>query len=194
MTAIVAIANEDEGWVHMGGDSHSADPSIGRNQVRNDVKVWKHGPFVFGVSGSVRQAQIMRYMWEFPPEVNDKPLDFEWMVKYYVPSLRDVLGKGQLAEDEPEAPLPGGVLVGVRGKLYEIQADYQVVDNADAFWSIGAASEYCLGALHALIFTSDCTTYAAPRVAIKIALEAASKYSMFSAPPFTLVEVSKDDD
>lgn len=189
MTAIVAIAHE--GSVYMGGDSHSADPSIGRNQVRNDVKVWKDGPFLFGVSGSVRQAQIMRYLWK-SPIVDGATATFEWLVTDYVPSLRDVLGKGQLAEDEPEAPLPGGVLIGVNGHVYEIQADYQVVDNADAFWSIGAASEYCLGALHAMIYTSDCTTFAAPKVALKIALDAASKYSMFSAAPYSMVEVHPD--
>lgn len=190
MTAIVAIANEDQGSVWMGGDSHSADPSIGRNQVRNDPKVWKFGPFVMGISGSVRQAQIMQY--HFTPKDPGEDV-MKYMVTKFVPELRDVLGKGQLAEDEPESPLPGGVLVGVRGHVYEIQADYQVVDNADSFWSIGAASEYCLGALHALIYTSDCTTFAAPKVAIAIALGAASKYSMFASEPYTMVEVHKDD-
>ena len=64
MTCIVAIETPDGVW--MGGDRMASDPWQGIEL--DEPKVFWNGPALIGCCGSIRQAQLMRYVLAVPAD------------------------------------------------------------------------------------------------------------------------------
>lgn len=181
MTVIAGVV--DGGRVVLGGDS-AGIAGYGLT-VRSDVKVFTSGAYVFGFAGSFRAGQLLH--WSFvPPEPPSDPAELDrFMATTWVDALRAALAEGGAAFDCcGDESMSAAFLVGVRGRLLEIDSDYQVGESADGFAAIGCGAGPALGALHA---TAGLGLTAENRIAS--ALMAAERHNAGVRGPFTIAAI-----
>lgn len=176
MTAIVGVV--DGGRVLIGGDSAGvAGYSL---TVRRDPKVFTVGQYVFGCAWSFRMCQLVHYAFQPPVPPDGEELD-RFLATTWVDSLREALRKGGWSRVENQQEEGGPLLVGARGRLFNVEVDFQVGESADGYDAIGCGAELARGAFHA---TRDADLFAEDRVLT--ALRAAEYHSTGVVRPFTL--------
>lgn len=174
MTCIVGV--EHNAKVTLGGDSAGVS---GRSiSLRADEKVFRSGPMVFGFTSSFRMGQLLRYSLDMPAPP-DRGLD-RWMVTTFVDAVRACLKEGGFATVCNGVETGGTFLVGIHGRLYIVDSDFQVGRPAAGFAAVGCGQPEALGALYA-------TKKDAPRKRVITALEAAAAFNTGVAGPFRTV-------
>lgn len=174
MTAIAGLIHA--GRVHLAGDS--AVTSGWGLDLRPGGKVFANGPYVFGVSGSLRAAQLLQYAFDVPEPEDDLA---RFMATDFVDAARTCLKDGGHARRENEVESGDMILlIGVHGRLFKLWSDYAVGEGTEPFTAIGCGQDYALGALHA--------TFGRPaRTRLRTAMEAAERFSAGVRGPFTYV-------
>ena len=178
VTCIAGIVHD--GTVYIGGDS--AGIAGYALTVRADEKVFKKGEWIFGFTSSFRMGDLIRYSLALPiipPELDGHDLR-GIMVTEFVNALRSTLKSGGFAKKENEVETAGTFLVGVRGRLFEIDNDYQVGEPLDGYAAVGCGAEIAVGSL----FTSTDTN---PHSRVLTALQAAERHSAGVRGPFHIV-------
>lgn len=172
MTCIVGLVEGDTVW--MGGDSAAtAGWSL---TVRADQKVFRNGPMLFGFTTSFRMGQLLRYALVVPD--HDPRTDVcKYMATTFINAVRDCLKSNGYAETEKGQERGGSFLVGYRGQLFSIEADYQVGVPVDGFDAVGCGHELAKGALFAAQSVNG-------RARVEVALNAAERYSAGVRGPF----------
>jgi len=178
MTCIVGVTHK--GRVYMGGDS--AGVSGLDLTVRKDQKVFPNGEFAIGFTSSFRMGQILQYVF-IPPEIVAGESLSAFIVSRFIPAVRDTFKREGFTYVESSREHGGCFLVGVRGRLFQIDSDFQVGESIDAFAAIGCGPAYAYGSLH--------STTGAPGKRIMSALEAAAHFSAGVVGPFNMVETAK---
>jgi hypothetical protein len=146
--------------------------------IRADEKVFINGDFVMGFCGSFRMGQLLRY--SLKPPTHHPDVDFmAYMVNDVVNAVRDCLKTGGYARKEKEAEEAGTFLVGFKGNLFKIDADYQVAQPSLPFDACGCAQDIALGCLYA-------NEHLQPEQRITQALEAAESFSAAVRRPFVI--------
>ena len=181
MTCIVGLI--DDGKVYMGGDSAGI---AGYNlSIRADEKVFQNGPFLMGFTTSFRMGQLLRYKLEPPKHPFDddgKLIDtYKFMATAFIDSVRKCLKDGGYAQKDKEQEWGGTFLVGYKGRLFEIEGDYQVGESVDKFKAVGCGQQIALGNLCA-------TKGKQPKERVDAALKAAEKYSAGVRGPFAILK------
>lgn len=176
MTCIVAVP-DGEGGVVVGGDSAAVGGWYLR--TRADAKVFERGPFVMGFTTSFRMGQVLRYQLDVPPQMDDQD-DAEFMSTTFVDAVRSCLDEAGWRKKENDREEGGTFLVGYRGTVYEVQADFQVGSYLSGVGACGCGREAALGALHA-------TEGRPPAERVRTALEAAEALSAGVRRPFNFV-------
>lgn len=173
MTCIVGLVHD--GHVTIGGDSQHSE---GWNySVSAQPKVFRVGEFLIGCAGSIRMAQIIRYHLSVRPPEENETVD-QYLVVAFVEALRTTLrDHGHTSVDSNRETVDGGLLVGYRGHLYRIDADYQAATYRVRFDAIGCGSPYALGVMAAL---ED----APPQDRLLKALEISARFSNGVCAPF----------
>lgn len=195
MTAIVGLIHA--GRVHLGGDS--AGVSGWDITTRADAKVFRNGPFVFGFTTSFRMGQLIRWSLTAPTPGDGEDLD-RFMCTTFVDSVRACLKAGGWAKKDSDREEGGKFLVGVRGRLFTVDTDYQVGESLDGFAAVGAGADVALGALYATwelaLRPGDRAVDISPRNRLSLALEAAERFSAAVRGPFEFVvsEETQGDD
>ncbi|MFE9886268.1 hypothetical protein [Streptomyces scopuliridis] len=179
MTVIVGLVHK--GRVHLGGDS--AGVSGYRLTVRRDPKVFATGPYVMGFTTSFRMGQLLHHAFKPPRPKGD--LD-RFMVTRFIDALRSCLKDGGWAQKDSEQERAGCFLVGIHGRLYAIDSDYQVGESADNYAAVGSGDEIALGALHATANLSM-----KPRARLTAALTAADHHNAGVCAPYTYAATPK---
>jgi ATP-dependent protease HslVU (ClpYQ) peptidase subunit len=175
VTAIVGLVHQ--GQVYIGGDSGGV---AGWDLViRADRKVFRNGSYIFGFTTSYRMGQLIQYGFS-PPEPPEEDLH-RFMVTTFVDALRDCLKSGGYQKTDNGRDEGGTFLVGVAGRLFQIQADYHVGEAADPFSACGCGANVALGALYATSTVND------PTERLTIALGAAERFSNGVRGPFAFV-------
>jgi len=175
MTCIVGLV--DKGDVYIGGDSAGiAGLSI---SIRADEKVFGNGPFIMGFTTSFRMGQLLRYKLA-PPAQTVHQNDMEYMVTSFVDACRTCFSQNGFGDKD--ASVGGNFLVGYHGKLYNLEADYQVGVPKLPFDAVGCGSDLALGAMFA-------TEGMPAEDRINAALAAASTFSAGVAPPFVILRL-----
>jgi hypothetical protein len=183
MTCIVGVEGGDR--VLIGGDSAGVNDDD-LLVVRADEKVFSlaGGEFVLGFTDSFRMGQLLRYSLRLPRrETREAAYGSDpdrFMATTFVDAVRACLKKGGFARKEDEAESGGTFLVGWRGRLYEVNDDYQVGRSVSGYSAVGGGAEIAFGALHA---TND----ADPAQRVERALQAASAHSATVRPPFVVL-------
>jgi ATP-dependent protease HslVU (ClpYQ) peptidase subunit len=179
MTCIVGLVHDVD--VYIGGDSAGvAGLSI---TIRADEKVFGNGPFIMGFTTSFRMGQLLRYKLA-PPAQTVHQGDMEYMVTSFIDSCRQCFAGNGFGDKD--ASVGGNFLVGYKGKLYNIEGDYQVGIPKLNYDAVGCGSDLALGALFA-------TEGLSPEERINAALAAASTFSAGVAPPFTILKLEGED-
>ena len=176
MTCIVGLVHK--GHVTIGGDS----AAISNLDIisRKDPKVFHIGEFIIGFTSSFRMGQLIGYVF-VPPPIPDTGL-MGYMVGPFVDALRKCLKDGGYASKQNEVESGGVFLVGVRGRLFLIDCDYQVGESHDDLSAAGCGRDYALGSLHA-------TPHMSPKKRVRLALEAAEEFSAGVCGPFNLITI-----
>lgn len=177
MTCIVGLV--DKGTVYIGGDSAGvAGLSL---SIRADEKVFQNGPFIMGFTTSFRMGQLLRYKFD-PPQQTVNQNDMQYMVTSFIDAVRRCFANNGFGDKD--ATVGGNFLVGYKGKLYNIESDFQVGIPAGDFDAVGCGADLALGALYA-------SKGKKPEQRVQAALEAASTFSAGVAPPFLFIKRTK---
>lgn len=142
-------------------------------------KVVHAGPYLLGVSGSARVANLVQHCLDVPAPTGNI---HGYMVTTFIDALRNVLKDGGVATKTSEQEWMCGswMLVGIHGHLFEIASDYQVHEPLDPYAAIGSGYDPCLGVLYA-------TPKAPPSRRLRLAMEAAERYNAGVRAPFTYI-------
>lgn len=201
MTCIVGIAFD--GRVMLGADSAAGDWRLNQ-RIRKDRKVFKNGELIFGFTSSFRMGQLLQYSL-VPPPIVEKQEPYEYAVKALVPALRTTLRDGGYTSTVNGREEGGQFLVGFRGHLFYIDADFQVGESTEAFEACGCGDSYAMGAMYEAhkrlvpdpepsVWTVGTAQMAEIRrdffkSVLTAGLEAAARFSAGVAPPFNFVEI-----
>ena len=157
----------------MGADSVGVNTTTLVANVRADEKVFINGPYMIGFTTSYRMGQLLQYSLKRINHPKDMD-NHEFMVTKFIPAVRVVFSDGGFSSG-------GDFLVGYRGELFQIAADYQVGIPADSFAAVGCGEGICCGSLHS---TQRYKIKAEDR--ILLALEAAERFSAGVRGPFII--------
>lgn len=106
-------------------------------------------PLLIGVAGSFRVAQLVSAIE--PPPSSSCAGDFEYIAIDLVEAIRQELGnKGAMVKDREEETATMQMLIGYRGCLYEIQADFSVIQVDRSYHAVGSGADFVLGAWYAM--------------------------------------------
>lgn len=177
MTCVAALVCNNK--VYMGADS--AAVSMIDLTVRCDQKVFMNDEFLIGFTSSFRMGQLLRYTLK-PPKIRPEEKDlYEYMVTDFVDAVRECLKKGRYAQNDKGEESGGFFLVGVRGRLFQIECDYQVGESVQTYDAVGCGRAYALGVL-------SVTNTIDPEERIKLALSSAEKFSAGVRGPFVILK------
>jgi len=182
MTCIVALKHQ--GVIYMGADS----AGVGGLSltVRNDPKIYRNGPVLFGFTTSFRMGQLLGHSFRMP--LRDPSLALgKFMVTDFIDAVRTCLKNGGYAKKENEVEHGGTFLVAYDGHLFCIDSDYQVGQQKLPFDACGCGADIALGSLFT---TEKIAATTLPEDRIRLALEAAEQFSAGVRGPF-LIEVLK---
>jgi ATP-dependent protease HslVU (ClpYQ) peptidase subunit len=100
-----------------------------------------------------------------------------------VPALREAFKADMDLQDTNSGKYPDlGMLVGVKGRLYEFHSDFQFGRPRDGFTALGSGGDVAQGALYA-------SAKRPVRERLLTALNAAERYTTFVRAPFTIVSI-----
>jgi len=180
----LVIAEEEADRVIMGADSAAG----GREETYTYPeleKIVQRGPYLIGHCGNGRVGQVVNLLVEWPePPQSGELLPF--FAREVVPEIRRAItdagatqeGRGILGDTTV-------LLVGLRGKLFIVGADLNVV-RSSGMACIGAGRHHGYGAMHAL----KAAGVELARQRIELALQAAANYSNYVRPPFRILETA----
>lgn len=172
MTCIVAV--KDQGKVYFGADSHLSSKDYSSPMLT--PKLFRNGPFVFGYAGSVRAGKVFQYDLTLPP-IDTTHLD-RYMNSEFVTALMDCAERNRLLiDEEKESNDVADLIVGIHGRLFEIQSHVQAIEHPVDYMATGSGSKVALGSLYS-------TKGLPPRQRIKLALESSALYSWGVGKPF----------
>jgi ATP-dependent protease HslVU (ClpYQ) peptidase subunit len=142
MTCIVGLACE--GMVTIGGDSAGVGGLDLR--VRADRKVFRNGDAVFGFTSSFRMGQLLEHALVMPKHYPDTMLS-KFMATTVVDAVRACLKTGGYATVLNGVDAGGSFLVGLEGRLFTIEGDFQVGESVHPFAAVGCGEHYALGVM-----------------------------------------------
>lgn len=176
MTCVVAMVRD--GHVFMGADS----AGVGGYSIRyrKDAKVFTNGGMLIGFTTSFRFGQILQY--EFTPPKHHADVAIErYMVAEVIPAMRSALKTHGYTTVESNTESGGTCMVGYQGRLFVIDSDFQVGESNDPFDAIGCGHDLAMGSMHS---TLQIQPQKPPTEHLRLALEAAARYSAGVAAPF----------
>lgn len=176
MTCIVAI--KEEGKLFFGADSFISDSETDIAYPMKSPKVFRNGEFLFAYCGSVRAGKIFQYDLQLPePDLHH--LD-KYMNTEFITALGACSQKNKLITDENDKENDlADLIVGIDGRLFEIQSHSQAIELYVDYMSLGSGSKFALGSLH-----TTSTLDISPKERLRLALEASAAYSMTVGKPF----------
>ena len=104
------------------------------------------------------------------------------MVTTFIDAIREALKNGGYAKEKDEREKGGTFLVGVQGRLFCIERDYQVEEAKIGYHAVGNGGKIALGSLYATQ-----SMELSPRRRLETALEAAAYHSSDTRAPFLFV-------
>ena len=184
MTCIVALKEKDK--VYIAGDSLGTDPSSLQKTVRLDEKVFIKNDMIFGFTSSFRMGQIIRYAFDIPERMENID-DMQYLVGHFIPALIECFEHhGFLKKPEESEFMGGQFLLGYRGKIYDIQDDFQIGIPTLNYEAIGCGDDTAKGSM----YTSEkMDKKLTPKQRLTLALEAASEHSAGVAAPYVIMSI-----
>ena len=153
MTTIVGLVTNER--MFLAGDSLASGPgsavTLKRPKVVHKLVEVESGgqePLLIGVAGSFRVAQLVCAI-EPPPY--SRMDDFDYIAIDIVEAIRQELSnKGAMVKTQEEETATMQMLIGYRRCLYEIQADFSVIQVHRSYHAVGSGADFVLGAWYAM--------------------------------------------
>lgn len=171
MTCIVGIAHE--GKVYMGADSCGS--SYSWQQVGNP-KVFHVGEFLIGCTTSFRMIDLLRFELKVDQSIWGQS-DDDYLRTTFIRAVRALFKEHGFGRDDG-----GNFLVGFRGKLYEVQNDFSVLNSPIEGMSVGSGGVAARGSLYTTKGTRT------PQERVQVALEAAEAIIPSVRGPFVILD------
>lgn len=182
MTCIVGLEHKGSVWI--GGDSAGTASNM-HQRIRKDPKVFVRGDFIIGFCGSFRMGDLLKHTMNLPG-CGDGIDPVQFMVNDFVTSLRECLDEENKNIKDEREKLSPYILVGLKGKLFNVQGDYQVGQPASGFDAVGSGADIAIGAMHA-----SRRSLISSKARITQALEASALNNAAVRPPFTILKLSR---
>ena len=179
MTCVAGLVQG--GRVYIAGDSAGSNDAD-QLTLRLDRKVFRRDDLdmIFGGAGSFRMFQLLRY--GFTPALAAEEENIErYMATVFVDALRACFKDRGFATKKEEQEQGGHFLVGVRGRLFVIESDYQVGESLDGYAAAGSGDDIARGALFATRHLD-----LSPEKRLTLALEAAQHHNTSVRAPFLI--------
>jgi len=185
MTCIIGLIDDNKN-IHIGADSAGVCGYDIRE--RTDSKIFIKSSMIFGFTSSFRMGQLIRYQLEIPKHFHGVD-DYEYMCTDFIEAVRKCFRDFGFARIDNNVNSGGIFLVGYRGKLYQVESDFQVGQINSNFNACGCGEDYALGALEIIESNSElsCQT---PKNKIVDALAVAEKYSAGVSGPFKVLSLT----
>lgn len=181
MTCIVAL--KQDGKVYMGGDAACVTSSL-TSEALGHPKLFEKSGMVFGLAGSPRVMQIVKYHAEFGRyHHGDDP--YAYMVGQVVEGIRSALrDHGALYSSEGLEGMAGdsSFLVAFQDEFYEIEANFNVHRSDKDYAATGCGFHLAFGSLYSTPSNMP------PADRVRLALSAAAEFSAGVRAPFSIVE------
>lgn len=182
MTCICGIVKGGTVW--LGGDSAATNGGNLDRTIINDHKVFVRENVAFGVCGSPKVMDAIAHVLELPvhqPNVSNRA----YLVGELAPAMTNVLKKLDCVVVDPSygTCFNGAMLIGYNGALYQMEGNFQLIQAARGYDSVGSGSPAALGSLRSTRGWSN------PRKRILEALKVSSEENAGVAPPFNVVHV-----
>lgn len=181
MTVIIGLVAED-GLVYMGADSALSN-SYELIACANR-KVFQVGPFLMGVCGSARVADVLRHA--FVPPKHPRGMDAgRYMRTVLLDAMRECFRKSGMYETHQPEQVDGDVLIAYKRGLYVLQGgDLHIHETVDDFVAIGSGGSVANGAM--------AVSHGIPAAKrVKAALEASERYTPSVRRPLYVVQGAK---
>jgi ATP-dependent protease HslVU (ClpYQ) peptidase subunit len=166
MTCIVGI--EHNGKVLMGGDIQGT--GWNNKVVHTQPKVFDKNGVIFGFTSSYRFGQVLEHGLPDPVVPEDPKQIYRWLITVLIPDIKDALK----SFDHDKG---GNALIGVKGQLWELQADFSVLRSTRGFAAVGSGAEYAMGSVFTNLLNGTPRTYEAAETIVKNAIIAAGTFS-----------------
>lgn len=176
MTCIVALKGMN-GSIIMGADSLGVGGLSKMNRV--DPKIYRVGKMLIGFTSSYRMGQILGYSFN-PPEHRKKLSIEKYMNTLFIDEVRSALKKGGYARKYHDEEAGGTFLVAYKGRIFEIENDFQVGERTEDYNAVGCGADLALGSL----YTSVRVDVINPEERVIMALESAAAFSAGVGGPF----------
>ena len=180
MTCVVGTI--DGGAIILGADSAAVGegPEI---YTMPEPKVFACGPYLLGVCGSYRVAQVLRYRAELPVPPAGADLE-SFLVRNLLPVIGDLLEAegGVVGSSRTFLGERVALLLGCEGQLWHVGSDLTVLPEGE-YGAIGSGRLRAYAALHAL----KAAGVEPARRRLELALETAAKYTATVRPPWHFV-------
>jgi len=182
MTCIVGIQKGRSVW--LGGDS-AATGGDGSQMLIADKKVFVNGDVVFGICGSPKIIDPLRFA-ELPKQGRGQD-DRQFVAGELVPTIKEAFKHaGCVVQHKDHGEMfEGAILFGTSGKLYRMECNFQLITDAYGFDSVGSGSDIAIGSLHATKRDGNV------RRRIITALEASAIANAGVRPPFAVAKATK---
>lgn len=148
MTCIVGINTGSK--IIIAGD-RMASNGFTKMQL-NCAKIFKKDNFIFGVCGSPRVAQLLQYKLSIPKRFIDQSIE-DYIYTSFTDSVIQVLSDNNALKIENGLKtFHGSFLFGFENKLYEVEGNFQALEDSRGFNAIGSG---CYHAMASLYSTKD---------------------------------------
>lgn len=191
MTCIVGLI--EDGIIYMGGDSATCDG--GSVQIINGSKVFKRDDFLFGISGSPRMADVLKYNFEIPFKEYKDQNDLEFLHKFFIPELRTALSVNGVLNNENEfLSSDSWVLIGYNCRLFLMDNRFHLGENRLKYNAVGSGACEALGCLYGLhdLMKAEWIKNLSPHEKIKLALRASEAFNCCVRGPFTIISTDEN--
>lgn len=182
MTCIIGY--EYNGTTTIAGDSAAISSWM---ITQHHPKVFQLGEMVIGYAGSFRMGQLIQHCFEYPP-LPTTGADERYFVREFVPALRKLFEDGGYGKKGGDSGDEGGTfMIGVQGKLFAIESDYQLVSTPTGILAIGVGREFAVGAmtaLHSFVQNGKLS----PQSAVERAMFATAQNCIGVSLPMTMLE------
>ena len=192
MTCIVGFTDKKTNTTWIGADSLGSNGYT--HTIQDGHKVFHNSTLnnvIMGACGSFRVIDLLEFSNDLFPEIDaytHPDINRKYMVNTFIPNVMRVLQMQNISEKDTERG--GSFLVGVDGKLFEIQQDYSVLEPKDGYAAIGSGEVAARGSLYAT--THNCKKFT-PEQHIISALEAAEKICIGVQRPFIILNTSTNE-
>lgn len=182
MTCIAGVT--DGQTILIGADSAASN---GADEIYNldQHKVFHSGDYIFGVAGSYRVAQVLRFKAQLPappPQLTDLE---PFLVRNLAPTIAEVVRAEGIAHEGRNILGPRTtLLLGCRGQLWHVDPDLTVLRERN-FASIGSGRIRAYAALYAL----EAAGVKSAQRRVELALEAAAEFTTTVRPPWHFVSL-----